>query len=103
MCPDVMPNGRYRFLVAVGYEHEVVFTNSLPSQLLVQMHSPFEAEAVLMRLFVIDPFSLDVYADGHKVPASATDRPTLMSITGANQFNPQSAWTVAARAVIASC
>ena len=94
MCPDIMPNGRYRYLVALGYEHEVMFTNSLPDQVMFQMYSPLPSDVILMRLFVINPFSLDVYDNGAKIAASATDRPTLNSTSGANQFNPQSACRV---------
>ncbi len=30
-CPDVVPARlRYRYLVATGFEHEIIVTNSLP-------------------------------------------------------------------------
>ena len=90
MCPDVMPEGRYRYLVALGYEHEVFFTNSLPDQIVFAFFSNSVQEAILMRLFVINPFALDVYRGTTLVPASTTVRPTVNSTAGANQFNPQS-------------
>ncbi len=89
MCPVIMPNGRYRFLVAVGFEHEVIVTNSLPSRVLFRYFSPLASDSILMRLFIIDPFALEVAAEGVIVPASSTDRPLLTDASGTNQFHPQ--------------
>ena len=86
----ILPNGRYRFLVVSGYEHEIFFTNSLPSQVLFRYFSSDPTDSFLMRLFVINPFALDVFDDGVKVNASATARPLINSTSGANQFDPQS-------------
>ncbi len=89
-CPDVVPNGRYRFLVAVGFEHELVFTNSLPARLELRFFSPSPAEAVVMRMFVADPMALDVFVEGTKVPSSGELRPNLTHVAGTNQLHPQS-------------
>ncbi len=90
MCPDVMPNGRYRFLTAVGFEHEVFFTNSLPSLMELRYFSFSDAESILMRLFVVDPNALDVFTGTAKVNASTNARPTLTDPAGTNQLDPQS-------------
>jgi hypothetical protein len=92
MCPDVMPNGKYRFLTAVGYEHEVIFVNSLPARMAMRYFSTSPTEAILVRLFVADPMALDVFTGPVKVNASTDARPTLADPAGTNQLNPQSAW-----------
>jgi hypothetical protein len=85
-CPNVMPNGVYRFLVVAGHEHEVVLTNSLPSRMELRFFSASAAEAVLLRLFVEDPMALDVFAGGAgRVNASTGLRPTLLDPSGTNQ------------------
>ncbi len=89
MCPLVLPNGRYRLLMAVGYEHEIFFTNTLPSRLELRFFSPSAAESILMRLFVPDPFALDVFTGTVKHNASTTLRPTLRNAAGTNQLDPQ--------------
>ena len=90
-CPDMMPIGRYRFLTAVGFEHEVFFTNSMPSLLELRYSSVSNTESILLRLFVVDPNALDVFTGSTKVLASTTARPTLSDPAGTNQLDPQSA------------
>ena len=80
---------KYRFLVYPSFEHQIIVTNSLPNRLEFKFFSRIPSESWLMRLFVVDPTALDVFAGQTKVNASITARPTAADVDGTNQFDPQ--------------
>ena len=81
---------------------QVAFTNSLPPQLLLRYFGVGVSDSMLLRLFVVNPFSLDVYDEGVKVNASSAVRPQLTSPSGFNQFNPQSEYCMGMRLCVAT-
>ncbi len=80
---------KFRFLVHPGFEHEIIVSNSLPSRLEFRFFSRYQLESWLMRLFIVDPMALDVFAGPTKIAANATARPLLVDPDGTNQFDPQ--------------
>jgi hypothetical protein len=58
------------------------------AQLVV--HGCDGVQSVLIRLFMINPNSIDVYVRDVVVPASSEERPTLADPAGTNQLHPQS-------------
>jgi hypothetical protein len=89
MCPDIMPDNRFRFLLVPGYEHEVIATNMLPDRFRFNFWSENTSESVLMKVFMGKPQLIDMFVDGGRVERSTGDVPTLADPAGTNLLNPQ--------------
>ena len=89
-CAKRFPFQHHSMLLEPGVMNHLRFGGTLPGTLRGRFHSDDASEAVVIKLFVQRPNSIEVFYNGRLVPAlPGTELPTLASPAGTNKFDPQ--------------
>jgi len=88
LCAKRFFFGQYPFALEPGNTYFLHTTGTMPSNSRIQFFSTSSSDVVLLKIFFTKPYTISVFNNGVKVPAS-TIRPTLNSARGANVLDPQ--------------